>query len=481
MERIQAAGLIYGRQMHHLDHIAPLAIMMGVPLIVTEPQLEELSAKYYPNLEVLCFDYPEVGEKIVQNCDVIFSSLPRALFDEIVFIAEQLRGKRVLNLWCPHGNSDKGHASYFMEGLKGEEIALVYGQQMIDFLTEKGVYSELRAAVTVGNYRYQYYQSCAPFYDQLVQNEVASKLIKGNRTILYAPTWDDAEGSSSFDAVIDTLIDCVPKWWNLIVKPHPNTLETMENQDLFTEKENVLLLKEFKGLGPYTIGAILSFAFKQKAPAVDGNVLRVLSRYFCIEESIDKGKTQREIKGLTEALLPDQEPWIVMEALIELGALVCQKKPQCTLCPLRENCAAYRECKTALLPKKNQRAELTILHRVVAIVDTGSEILMRKGEKGKVMAGLWEFPYFDREVDIEKTLGLSLQKVEKLPEVTHGFTRYKAFLYPTIYQAKRSNIKNFSWIPYSQVGQKTLSSGHRRILQLLKSNELLPIRGYDTI
>jgi len=102
METIQAAGLIYGRQMHHLDHIAPLAMMMGVPLIVTEPQLEELSLKYYPQLEVLCFDYPEVGEKIVQNCDVIFSSLPRDLFDEIVFIAEQLRGKRVLNL-CMEG------------------------------------------------------------------------------------------------------------------------------------------------------------------------------------------------------------------------------------------------------------------------------------------------------------------------------------------------------------------------------------------
>jgi len=233
-------------------------------------------------------------------------------------------------------------------------------------------------------------------------------------------------------------------------------------------------LKQVKGLGPYTIGAILSFAFKQKAPAVDGNVLRVLSRYFCIEEPIDKGKTQREIKGLTEALLPDQEPWIVMEALIELGALVCKKKPQCSLCPLKENCVAYRECKTDLLPQKSKPAEITTLHRDVAIIDTGSEILMRKGESGKVMADLWEFPYFDRGVDVEKALGLPLHPVQKLPEVTHGFTRYKAFLYPTLFRAKRREIKNFSWIPYSQVGQKTLSSGHRRIFQLLKRSIIRP-------
>lgn len=247
---MKAAGLIYGPQKHHLDHIAPLTILLGIPLIVTEPEIEQLSAKYYPHLVTLCFDYPEVGDKIVQECDVIFSSLPRDLFDPIVFIAENLRQTRVLNIWCPHGNSDKGHHSYFMEGLSKEEIALIYGEKMRAFLMEKGAYSQLHAAITIGNYRYQYYQSHAPFYDQLVQKEIAVKLKKGNPTVLYAPTWEDAEKSSSFEESIKHLLAQVPSHWNLIVKPHPNTLLKMQNPDRYEDRENVLILKEFPPIYP---------------------------------------------------------------------------------------------------------------------------------------------------------------------------------------------------------------------------------------
>src|ERR1700722_10190653 len=75
-------------------------------------------------------------------------------------------------------------------------------------------------------------------------------------------------------------------------------------------------LEGIKGIGPYTRGAILSFAFHQKAAAVDGNVLRVLARYFAIEEEIEKAK--KSITELTESILPEEEPWIVMEGLIEL-------------------------------------------------------------------------------------------------------------------------------------------------------------------
>ncbi|NGX50990.1 MAG: Adenine DNA glycosylase [Chlamydiae bacterium] len=231
-------------------------------------------------------------------------------------------------------------------------------------------------------------------------------------------------------------------------------------------------LSRVKGLGPYTIGAILSFAFKQKAPAIDGNVLRVVARYFSIEEEVDKRRTQKKIEELTLSLLPDREPWIVMEALIELGALICQKRPSCPSCPLKEGCSAYREGRAELLPNRKKRPEIVTLHRAVALITTGRELLMRKGEAGKVMADLWEFPYFDRNVDLEKALGLSLTSLQKFPEVTHGFTRYRATLYPELFQAEHRAVKNFSWVSYKEVEKKALSSGHRRILELLKN------RGY---
>lgn len=231
-------------------------------------------------------------------------------------------------------------------------------------------------------------------------------------------------------------------------------------------------LKEVKGLGPYTIGAILSFAFKQKAPAVDGNVLRVLSRYYLIEDEIDKGATRRHIEKLVADLLPDREPWIVMEALIELGALVCQKKARCTLCPLRDSCQAHLNCKADQLPNKRARAETTHLHRHVAIIHTDQEVLLQKGEAGQVMADLWEFPYFDQGTNLGEIFGEPLRLIKKLPEVTHGFTRYKAFLYPHLYHAKRFEANGYEWVPIKEMHHKPFSSGHRKILHVIRTLDL---------
>ena len=250
MEKIHAAGLIYGPQEHHLDHIAPIAILMNVPLIVTEPHLEDLANKYYPQLVTFCFDYVELGKVVVQEYEVIFSSLPQDLFNQIFFVAENLFKKKLLSIWCPHGNSDKGHASFFMEGLNKEKIALVYGQKMIDFLIEKKAYSQLYATIIIGNYRYAHYQACAPFYDRLVEEEVATKLRQNSPTILYAPTWDDAENSSSQSKALQPLIENLPDHWNLIVKPHPNTMQKILHLDDSIQKENLLILKDFPPIYP---------------------------------------------------------------------------------------------------------------------------------------------------------------------------------------------------------------------------------------
>ena len=230
-------------------------------------------------------------------------------------------------------------------------------------------------------------------------------------------------------------------------------------------------LKKVKGLGPYTIGAILSFAFKEREAAVDGNVMRVLSRFYGIDEPIDLGKVQRKVWALCEELLPEKEPWIIMEGLIELGALVCKKKASCKACPLREECVARRTSKSDLLPLKRSRAKTIHLHREVAVIHTEKALLLRKGERGKVMAGLAEFPYFEKGTSIEDALDLSLTPLCPLPKVTHGFTKYKAFLYPRLYRALHKEIKGYEWIPFEKIPMTSFSSGHRRILQGLSAAE----------
>ncbi len=230
-------------------------------------------------------------------------------------------------------------------------------------------------------------------------------------------------------------------------------------------------LKKIKGVGPYTMGAILSFAFRQKAAAVDGNVLRVLSRFFAIEDSIDLPATRRRIEELAEGILPEKEPWIMMEALIELGALVCQKKPECSSCPLNESCLAFRHHIQEALPRRSKGAKTIHLRRWVGIVEYEGKILVSKGERGKVMADLYEFPYLEEEGGdptalFSQKLELSLSLQKKLDEEIHTFTRYRATLIPFLFRAEESNSR-FCWIEKKKLSKLPFSSGHRRVLQQL--------------
>lgn len=236
-------------------------------------------------------------------------------------------------------------------------------------------------------------------------------------------------------------------------------------------------LKQIKGLGEYTVGAILSFAFHQRAAAVDGNVLRVLARYYCIEDDICKGKVQKQIRGLTQELLPEKEPWIISEALIELGATVCMRKAKCHECPLKGGCKAFSKGLVDTLPVKGAAAAVTSLYRLVPVIVCGGKILVSRGVDGKVMAGLFQFPFFDvdsekydlaRQKDLMKKClqGLALKATWKqaLPTVKHSFTRYRACLMPHLYAVDgETEVEGFEWKTMHELKQMPFSSGHRRI------------------
>jgi len=219
---MRAAGLIYGPEPHHLDHLAPLCCLLQIPLIVTEESILEQAEQFYPELEAKCVSYHSISDALVKNFEVIFHCSIRDLFDEIFFFAQKFNNKKLHTIWCPHGNSDKGHSTFYMEALGKEEVALVYGQKMIDFFKEKGVFDNLKAHAIVDNYRYSYYLKHKTFYDELVKNKIGRQLPVRKKKILYAPTWDDVEKSSSFYDATASLIERLPESFNLIIKLHPN-------------------------------------------------------------------------------------------------------------------------------------------------------------------------------------------------------------------------------------------------------------------
>jgi len=234
-------------------------------------------------------------------------------------------------------------------------------------------------------------------------------------------------------------------------------------------------LMSIRGLGPYTVGAILSFGFKKRAAAVDGNVTRVLARYFSVEENVCKQAVKRKIEGHAEAVLDKSEPWITAEALIELGATICTPKPRCEACPLEKGCLGKERAE--LLPIKNEEKKTILLKRAVIWLEVEGKVLVKKGEKGKVMADLYEFPYFEMGQDvwvlrkIEREMaglfGMQAELVEKLPRLVHTFTRYKAELYPFRFEAKRlREMEGYQWVDRNKLEELPFSSGHRRLLAL---------------
>lgn len=214
-------------------------------------------------------------------------------------------------------------------------------------------------------------------------------------------------------------------------------------------------LESLPGFGPYTVGAVLSFAHHQKAVAVDANVRRVISRLFASEE---------DIPAKTESLLPSKEPWIIMEALIELGAVICQKKARCHACPLQRDCQAFQKGVVELFPTPKKKAPITKLERRVAVIWSEGAFLVRQEEVGKVLGGLFLFPYVERSDDWD--FPLEMKFVTHMPPIEHGFTRYRAILFPEVWQAsKQKEIKGYLWVSEKKIKNFAFASGHRQILQ----------------
>lgn len=280
-----------------------------------------------------------------------------------------------------------------------------------------------------------------------------------------------------------SLDDVIKAWEGLGYYSRARNLHSAAKQ-LVTHFDGILpsdetALEQIQGLGPYTVGAIRSFAFHQRAAAVDGNVIRVLTRYFAITEDIAKISTQKMVRRLALELLPEEEPWQVAEALIELGATLCGKSPQCSKCPLNKSCQAFLSATAASLPNKSAKQKIEALHRLVLIPCCDDMVGVQRGKQGRVMADLYEFPYVtwrahepapnEAEAAAQLLWGASVTFLTSLPPQRHSFTRYRVQLFPAIVSLS-SPLPALQWQHKSSLSALPFSAGHRRILQNLISS-----------
>ena len=190
-------------------------------------------------------------------------------------------------------------------------------------------------------------------------------------------------------------------------------------------------ISKLKGVGPYTAGAVLSIAYGVPEHAVDGNVMRVLSRLLLIKEDIAKPKTKKIFEEAVMELIDEDNPSAFNQGLMELGAVVCTPtKPKCLLCPIRDYCAAFYEGKQEELPIKTSNKK-TKVHKVKALViqrDDGKILLEKRPSKG-LLANMWQFPMIELptathkvEDVIEHDYGIVIKKGTELLTFKHIFS-----------------------------------------------------------
>ena len=227
-------------------------------------------------------------------------------------------------------------------------------------------------------------------------------------------------------------------------------IQVMEEYDGHFPADHSKLLK-LKGIGPYTAGAIGSIAFQLPVPAVDGNVLRVMSRITADSSDISFQKTKKDWEERIIEIIPKDFPGELNQALMELGATVCLPNgvPKCDICPVRKHCEAYRRNAIQLYPVKAEKKARTIEQlNVFFCVENGKIALHKRPEKG-LLSGLWELPNADRDrsiPDFLQEIGILQAEIIPMKNQKHIFTHIEWHMDCYYIKVKEKTDSDVIWI-----------------------------------
>lgn len=270
-----------------------------------------------------------------------------------------------------------------------------------------------------------------------------------------------------------------------------------------TAHEDILALS---GIGRYTAGAIGSIAFNQPVPLLDGNVIRVFTRFYGISENAKEKATLNRLWSTAAELVntASQVPETSIplssrgeeragerrplkrssalgtncchfnQSLMELGATICTPvQPACLLCPLQKNCAAKRDSRQSELPNLGERAAATQRKFFAYVIQNHGKVLVRQRPPGVVNAGLWEFPNIEVELKTKDPLNAAQQAwsksfttAEPFCVIKHSITRYRITL-----EAFRAETKPGAslpaelgeWYPLEKLHDLPFTSAHGKI------------------
>jgi A/G-specific adenine glycosylase len=208
---------------------------------------------------------------------------------------------------------------------------------------------------------------------------------------------------------------------------------------------NSVDLQSLPGIGRSTAGAILSIAFNQSEPILDGNVKRVLTRLHGITKPINEKETENKLWELALSYTPTQRAADYTQAIMDLGATCCTRnKPQCEHCPLMPHCVAYAEEMTTQIPKKKSTKTLPTHAATFLILNYDGQVLLHKRPPTGIWGGLWSFPEIKGHADSEliretcqQSFKISITTQQPLPSFRHTFSHYHLDISPVLIPLKR--------------------------------------------
>lgn len=236
------------------------------------------------------------------------------------------------------------------------------------------------------------------------------------------------------------------------------------------------------GIGRYTAGAVYSFAYNKPAPIVEANTARLLSRLFLVEGPLSASLAQRQLWGIAEHLLPDENARLHNYGLMELGALICRPRPLCGDCPLTSCCQAFKEGlqleipRQAIKPAKIQRAFAGL------VLQWNDKFLLREIGAGEWHAGLYEFPTVPiPHPPSQHSEGKAVRALLKKLEITARPEPFARFQYVVtrhavtlgVWKARAQNFgahslpSGLNWYTREQVERLPLGSAQKKLFRLL--------------
>jgi A/G-specific adenine glycosylase len=248
-------------------------------------------------------------------------------------------------------------------------------------------------------------------------------------------------------------------------------------------------LRSLPGVGPYTIGAIMSIAFGKPVPAVDGNVLRVMARLYGLDGDIGQAGVKREVTSRVSRMIPHESASDFCQGMMELGATVCMpSSPKCPVCPVAACCLALASGCQADLPVRHAKPAPVESRQIVCVIrDPAGRVLVEYRQKG-LLSGLWGLPHYESDQDrpdpgeLPERLGLISQEdgcdeamtlgdSGEIGRIVHTFTHRRWFMLAWAFAAAEESgtvalPERYRWVESSRLKDMPIPEAFQKILRM---------------